>query len=464
MKYFYLMIFILYINSCESVFNPYRKVQTLPPIGDPGTPLILTPFIESGNITLAQNLSRVKELKYHDISYSGFLTVDKQYDSNMFFWFFPAINNDTSAPVILWLQGGPGATSLFGLFEEHGPIRITTNGNLKRRKYTWASNHAMLYIDNPVGTGFSFTTKDDGYSKNEVDVGKNLYIALIQFFQLFPQYQKNDFFVTGESYAGKYVPAVSYTIHNNNPTAKLKINLKGLAMGNAFCDPEHMITGYGDYLYQLGLIDTKGRDTFHAEENKGVEFIKEKKWSEAFKTFDSLLDGDLIKYPSTFYNLTGFKFYFNFLHNTEYSNSGSLDNFFQKEEVRKAIHVGNATFNGGTKVEEFLMEDVMQSVKPWVETLLENYRVLIYNGQLDIIVAYPFTVNFLNALNWSGSNEYKTALRNKWHVHYELAGYSKTVKNFTEVLVRNAGHMVPFDQPLWALDLITRFTSNKKFD
>jgi vitellogenic carboxypeptidase-like protein len=89
--------------------------------------------------------------------------------------------------------------------------------------------------------------------------------------------------------------------------------------------------------------------------------------------------------------------------------------------------------------------------------------VVIYNGQLDIIVAYPLTLGALKALVWSGTDEYKQAARYQWHVGKELAGYVKTAGKLTEVLVRNAGHMVPGDQPKWAYDLIHRFTHNKPF-
>lgn len=67
-------------------------------------------------------------------------------------------------------------------------------------------------------------------------------------------------------------------------------------------------------------------------------------------------------------------------------------------KIRRAIHVGDASWNGGSTVEEQLKEDMMQSVRPWLEELLENYRVLIYNGQLDIIVAYPLTLNYLQVI------------------------------------------------------------------
>ena len=197
----------------------------------------MTPLIKSGKIELARNRSYVKPLINNVVSYSGFFTVDKQYNSNLFFWFFPAKSNSKTAPVILWLQGGPGAPSLFGLFTENGPFFITEEQTLESRHYTWISTHNVIYIDNPVGTGFSFTEDDKGYSRNEEDVGNNLYKAMKQFFQMFPEYQQNDFFITGESYAGKYIPALAYTIHMNNPNAKLKINLQGIAIGNGGSDP-----------------------------------------------------------------------------------------------------------------------------------------------------------------------------------------------------------------------------------
>nr|CAH7730060.1 unnamed protein product [Callosobruchus chinensis] len=102
-----------------------------------------------------------------------------------------------------------------------------------------------------------------------------------------------------------------------------------------------------------------------------------------------------------------------------------------------------------------------KSMAPWFVEVANHYRVLLYTGQLDIIVAYPLTLNFLENVEFNGIQEYREAKRDKWYVGQEVAGYSKTGGNFTEVLVRNAGHMVPTDQPKWAEDLIYRFTRNK---
>lgn len=247
--------------------NVYPKLISQPVTDDPGPPLFLTPLIEQNKIKEAQTASEVHFNGFKKlISYAGYFTVNKNLNSNLFLWFFPSVGDPKNDPIILWLQGGPGATSLFGLFGENGPFSVKSKNGLKLRKYAWTNSHSMIYIDNPVGTGYSFT--NNGYVQNEAQVGADLYNALIQFFTMFPDLQKNDFFIAGESYAGKYVPAISYTIYKNNPTAKLIINLQGLSIGNGLSDPEHQLK-YSDYLYQIGLIDANTKQEVYNYEQEG---------------------------------------------------------------------------------------------------------------------------------------------------------------------------------------------------
>ncbi|CAN8013300.1 unnamed protein product, partial [Ixodes persulcatus] len=168
---------------------------------DVGDRLYLTPLIESGDLQAAKLSSRVGYLgPVNDVpSYSGFITVDEYSGSNLFFWFFPAMENPETAPVMLWLQGGPGASSLFGLFVEHGPYLVSRRGRPERRRVTWARRFSMLYVDSPVGTGFSFSERDQGYARSQEDVARDLFEALQQFFSLFVEYAANDFYVAGES-------------------------------------------------------------------------------------------------------------------------------------------------------------------------------------------------------------------------------------------------------------------------
>lgn len=280
---------------------------------------------------------------------------------------------------------------------------------------------------------------------------------------MFPDLQTNDFYIAGESYAGKYVPALAYTIDQNNPKQKLVINLKGIAIGNGYSDPINQLE-YGDYLYQLGLYDANTRDRVKEIEQQGFQMIRNEEWEKAARLFDSLMDGDL-QNCSVFKNVTGFQDYFNLLYpRSPLDNEMELmKTYVQRNDVRAAIHVGNATFHTDDTVEEELIEDSVQSVAQWISKLLSHYKVLIYNGQLDIIVPYPLTVNYLQKLDFDGADDYKTAERYRWKVADDIAGYVKQAGNLTEILVRDAGHMVPADQPQWALDMISRFVSNKPF-
>ncbi|XP_028836518.1 putative serine carboxypeptidase CPVL [Denticeps clupeoides] len=434
---------------------------------DPGKALFLTPYVEDGRIEEARKLSLVEPLPGANVkSYSGYLTVNKAYNSNMFFWFFPAQVRPESAPVLLWLQGGPGGTSMFGLFVEHGPYVVYKNMTVGLRDYPWSSRYSVLYIDNPVGTGFSFTNNDKGFAKNQDDVGRDLYSALLQFFQIFTEFQGNDFYATGESYAGKYVPAIGYYIHKNNPSAKLKINFKGVAIGDGLCDPEMMLGGYGDFLYQTGMVDELQKQYVDQQTDLGVRYIQQQKWVEAFEVFDSVLNGDLSPYPSFFQNATGCTNYFNYMQCQEPADQEYFSQFVTMTEVRRAIHVGNLTFNDGSEVEKHLLQDVMKSIKPWLAVLMDNYRVLIYSGQLDVIVAAPLTERFLPTVNWSGADEYKRAERFHWKVQPsdgEIAGYVRQVDEFFQVIVRGGGHILPYDQPQRSFDMIDRFLSTKGF-
>lgn len=450
-------LLILSLSTSWGFNSPYPKLEVTEVEGDAGVPLILTPLIERGKIKQARSASEVRYRDFGGVrSYSGYFTVDKQYNSNLFFWFFP--NRNPDAPLLLWLQGGPGASSLFGLFEENGPFFVR-HDRVKLRPFAWTKTHSVLYIDNPVGTGFSFT--NGRYATNETTIGEDLYVALLQFFSVFPEFQKNDFYVTGESYAGKYVPALGYTIYRRNRGgAKSQINLQGLAIGNGWSDPINQYQ-YAEYLYQIGLLDKREASIFKKVEDQGVLYIKTRQWKRAFDTFSNLLDGN----SSLFRNFTGFSSYYNLLYSRNFDVSGeSLLRLIRNPDVRRAIHVGNIQFGiNTTKVQQNLQQDSYQSVAPWVSELLSNYRVLIYTGQLDIIVAYPLTENYLSNLNFTGAAAYRNATRYQWRVGPELAGYVKHAGNLTEVLVRDAGHMVPKDQPIVALDLITRFTHRKSY-
>lgn len=445
-------------------------------VGDGG--LLLTPLIRAGRIDEARAACNVTPLKAAIESYSGYLTVDEAHGSNLFFWFFPAVSVKADAPVLLWLQGGPGASSLLGVFNVNGPFSVckSCEGELHLRDHAWTSTHSVLYVDNPVGTGFSYTGNDSGYSTSQTDVARNMYSALVQFFELFPEYQHNDFYVTGESYAGKYVPAVSYFIHQNNPGAKVKINLKGLAIGNGLVDPLNQLF-YSEYLYQHGLIDEYGKDRFEQIDNVIHAQILGGDYEGAFRTFDEMLNGRLYPYPTLFQNLTGMRYYYNLLLDLPPPSENDWKAFVQKPSVRAALHVGQRPLNNFHLVYQHMFGDLMHSAALWLSALLDagRYRVLLYSGQLDIKLHHRGNMRMAQSLEWSGAERFrKDPVRTIWRVckikdpcesgnETIVAGYVTASGPLTVLSLKNAGHRVPADQPVWALDLINRFTAGKTF-
>ncbi|XP_064431180.1 probable serine carboxypeptidase CPVL isoform X3 [Mirounga angustirostris] len=389
----------------------YKKARvSVPHKGDVGEPLFLTPYIEAGKFEEGKRKSMVPPFPGSNVeSYAGYLTVNETYNSNLFFWFFPA----------------------------------------------------------QVGTGFSFTDDPRGYAVNEDDVAQNLYSALVQFFLLFPEYKENDFYATGESYAGKYIPALAHYIHTFGPMMTTKINLKGIALGDAYFDPESIIGGYAAFLYQVGLLDEKQRKYFQKQCEDCVKYIREKRWRQASEVLDKLLDGDLTNNPSYFQNITGCPSYYSILQCKEPEDQNYYGKFLSLPQVRQAIHVGNRTFSDGSEVEKYMREDTVKSVKLWLAELMNNYKVLIYNGQLDIIVAASLTERSLMAMKWKGSQKYKQAERKVWKVFKsdnEVAGYVRQVDDFYQVIVRGGGHILPYDQPLRSFDMINRFIFERGWD
>ncbi|XP_022205819.2 venom serine carboxypeptidase-like [Nilaparvata lugens] len=449
-----------------SLVSSFSRSKQVPPTArvdegrNVGYPSILTDFILANKLEEGRKNCSVQGIKAKVKSYSGFFRVrsDKQMESNMFFWYFPAETKPESAPVVLWLQGGPGASSLFGLFQEIGPFSARNKG-LKMREYYWSKSVHLLFLDNPVGAGFSFTTAEVGYARNQSDVARDAHNALLQFFTLFPDLQARDFFISGESYAGKFVPAIAMKIDKSKQG--LKINLKGITIGNGFCDPVNMMQ-YSDYLYQIGLLDIKGKNTFSDREKEITDLIKKNSYTEAYNKFNTILNGDGLS-KTLFTNLTHSVNYFDYRNFTSDSTQDNyLIKYIDSDVARRFIHVGDKTFNlVNIKVEQYLQNDFMKSVRPDIEYLLSKYKVLIYNGQFDIIVAYPLTENFVRNLQWSGAAQFKAAERRPLLFGGEIAGYYKNVKNLYQVMVRNAGHMVPMDQPRNALNLITRFVFGK---
>ena len=189
---------------------------------------------------------------YNRTIFSGYLPINKSggSDSSLFYVFYSSENKtNTSAPIIIWMNGGPGSSSMLGNFYENGPFQlIEENGKTveKKRDVNWGGDYNLLFVDQPVGTGLSYLSNDQELTTNQEQIADNFYCALQAWYGLdkFKELIKNRLIITGESYAGKFVPSIAKRIvewNQNldnssfpNPQKFVKINLKGTYFFNFY--------------------------------------------------------------------------------------------------------------------------------------------------------------------------------------------------------------------------------------
>ncbi|CAJ0569096.1 unnamed protein product, partial [Mesorhabditis spiculigera] len=196
--------------------------------------------------------------------YSGYL--DTSPGNHLHYWFVEAQQNPDKAPLLLWLNGGPGCSSMDGFLTEMGPFRPTKdNGSsLVENVYSWNKLANMLYLESPRDIGYSYrdktAPKDDLYNDDKTAVDNVL--ALQAFFARFPEYKNRDFYVTGESYGGVYVPTLTNLLVKMIQNGTLPyVKLVGMAVGNGALNRMDLVNSGLDLVYYRGII---GKSEFDA--------------------------------------------------------------------------------------------------------------------------------------------------------------------------------------------------------
>ncbi|KAH7010545.1 carboxypeptidase S1 [Ilyonectria destructans] len=181
--------------------------------------------------------------------HSGYLSVGT--NMNMFFWFFESRKNAKTAPLALWLNGGPGCSSMIGLFQENGPCTFNKGGSEPTlNPYSWNTFANMLYVDQPIGTGFSYGTDD---AVSTLAAAPRVWNLLQAFYAQFPEYENRDFGLFTESYGGHYGPEFAFYFEQQNAAINAgtikgeKINLIALGINNGWIDPGDQYKDYIDY-------------------------------------------------------------------------------------------------------------------------------------------------------------------------------------------------------------------------
>ncbi|KAL3648609.1 hypothetical protein CASFOL_005012 [Castilleja foliolosa] len=377
----------------------------------------------------------------------GYLKVNSTSTSAIFYTYYESQTpHTTQTPILIWLQGGPGCSSMLANFFELGPYLITQDLSLKPNPYSWNKNFGLLFLDNPIGTGFSIAASPEEIPRNQKAVAKHLLTAINQFTALHKSFKTRPIYLTGESYAGKYLPALGYYILQSKTGQRF--NFSGIAIGNGLTDPETQVSTHASNSYNLGLINKKQMTQLEKIQSLTVGYIRSRKWNEAGNARTQVLD--------SLTNMTGLATLYDFRRLSRYPNRVVAE-FLNRSEVKRELGVKEElTFElCSPAVGSALHDDVMKSVRYMVEFLVrKGVKLLLYQGQCDLRDGVFSTLSWVEKMKLDEIDEFLNAERSVWRVDGNLSGYVQKYKSFTHAVVLNAGHLVPTDQPLNSLVLM----------
>ncbi|XP_048608128.1 serine carboxypeptidase-like 47 isoform X1 [Brassica napus] len=424
----------------------------------------------------------VDELARH----AGYYTLEHSKPARMFYFFFESKNNVTD-PVVLWLTGGPGCSGSVALFTENGPFAISENLSLSWNPYSWDKVSNIIYVDQPVGTGFSNISDTSLLRHDETGVSNDLYDFLQAFFKDHPQLQKNDFYITGESYAGHYVPALASRIRSGNKNDEgIPINLKGVAIGNGLTNPEIQYGAYADYALEMKLISQSVHESLkqdyvdcqssiricsnlykHHHFNY-IGFGSDLFFKDILILLFSDRDGGLAC-NSSYYICNqipeqilseneGINYYDlrKICVGEMCYDIWNVQTFLNQENVRKALGVGDNKFElCSGNVNDAMVVDWMINIEVKIPALVEDgINLLVYAGEYDLVCNWLGNSRWVEQMNWSGQKEFGSAKTVAFLVDGKEAGLMKNHGPLTFLKVHDAGHMVPMDQPKASLQML----------
>ncbi|CAA0811310.1 Serine carboxypeptidase-like 45 [Striga hermonthica] len=407
--------------------------------------------------------------------FSGYVAVGEKSERSLFYYFVEAETDPASKPVVLWLNGGPGCSSIgVGAFSENGPFRPNAKV-LLRNEYSWNREANVLYLDTPVGVGFSYSTSY-GTVNDEVTAKDNL-VFLQRWYLKFPQFRNNSLFITGESYAGHYVPQLAELIIQLNQK-RPSINLKGIALGNPLLEFASDYNSRAEYFWSHGLISdmtyklfTSGcnysryvseyyRDSVSLVCSKVMSLVNRES-SRFVDKYDVTLD---VCIPSV---LSQSKLI------APQQDAERIDvcvedetiNYLNREDVQKAMHAKLVGVRRWDVCSNILDYDMLDLEKPTIQIvgslIKQGIPVLIYSGDQDSVIPLTGTRSLVRRLaKQLGLNT--TVPYRVWFEGQQVGGWTQVYGDILSfATIRGASHEAPFSQPQRSFVLFKSFLDGR---
>lgn len=396
---------------------------------------------------------------------AGYIRVGEA--KELFYWVFESRNDPKKDPLVVWLSGGPGCSSLLALFEENGPYQVSSSTELELNPFSWNANATVVWVDQPAGTGYSL---GEGVHDEET-VGADMLTFMTEFVSRY-KYSDLPLYVFGESYAGHYVPVVSRALLDSTTG----FNLRGFGIGNGLTVPSEQYKYYRPFAEAHDLVSSPSLLLM-----KGIE----KACLPLARSCDGLEDDALLDWTDclnayvvcnagliTPVQLTGVNVYDvrrKCGSNPLCYDFSGVDAYLNLPDVKKALGVKKPWSECNHFVDLTMVYggDWMRSFGDDVTALLENgVQGLVYAGEWDYMCNWLGNRAWTHDLDtWSGHDAYNAA-ENKTFVTKEgnVVGTYLSASNLTFLKVQGAGHLAPHDQPETTLAMLQRFIAGGSWD
>ncbi|KZL68526.1 serine carboxypeptidase [Colletotrichum incanum] len=408
--------------------------------------------------------------------HAGHVEVTPEHNGNLFFWHFQNQHIANKQRTVIWLNGGPGCSSEDGALMEIGPYRVKDKDHLEYNNGSWNEFANLLFVDNPVGTGFSYVDTNS-YLHELPEMADQFVQFLEKWFAMFPEYEHDDLYIAGESYAGQHIPYIAKHIleRNKKPGTKNIWQLKGLIMGNAWISPKEQYDAYLKYAYEKKLIEKGSPIALKLEQQwricrTSLAVANTVDFSECETVLQNLLE------QTAKINAKGERECINMydirLRDT-YPSCGmnwppdlvNVTPYLRRNDVVNALHINPQKNTGwkecnGAVGAAFRAQNSAPS-REFLPDLLKEVPVVLFSGAEDLICNHMGTEAMIGDMEWNGGKGFELtpgnwAPRRDWTVEGEAAGFWQEARNLTYVLFYNSSHMVPFDYARRSRDMLDR--------
>jgi len=402
-------------------------------------------------------------------SYAGYATASLAgKTAQLFYWFFAARDTSLGAntPLVIWLNGGPGASSTLGLFLENGPLHFSPDGSVESNPYGWNERAHIIYWDQPVGTGYSRVEDGPAYVTNETELSQVFYEALQSFYELHPEYRKCPVYVAGESYAGKYVPNIALYIHQMNQRlggeATRTIALAGISVGDGWINARLQMRIYIDYAYTMGLIDTLQKRKFDANYDAFCACLDTGDFKTAYTVSNNIVSG--VSQAGGGFNVYDVRSF-------EDIPKTQVETYMGLDAVKHALHVPKeqtweCADNEGPVAEALIPDNMQDSSSLYSKLIAADYQILMYAAVFDTACGALATEQVLWSIDKWGPREdqlWRDLPRGIWGSSPAVKGFVKRMKNLTQITLPGSGHQVPYYLPEVSLEMITTWLEGGEF-